>query len=121
MGGDRREPVVVRACVREGRGGRASRPTGGFLFKRMLQPYVRRVLGKSVYDDMRRLEDLAAASEVDWTVLRPSGLLELPEVTDFSITEEHGPGRFTSRQDLAAAMLQQVTDARFVRKVVHMI
>jgi hypothetical protein len=53
--------------------------------------------------------------------VRPSGLYELPEVTKFSITEEHGPGRLTSRRDLAAAMLLQVTDRRFVRKVAHVI
>ena len=96
-------------------------PTGGFLFNRVLQPYVTRVIGKTVYDDMRRLEDLVAASDLDWTVLRPSGLFELPRVTDYSLTEEHGPGRFTSRRDLAAAMLQQVSDDRFVRKVAHVI
>jgi putative NADH-flavin reductase len=96
-------------------------PTGGFLFNRVLQPYVMRFLGKTVYDDMRRLEELLVNSDTDWTVLRPSGLFELPEVTDFSITEEHGPGRLTSRRDLAAALLLQVTDDRFVRKVAHVI
>jgi putative NADH-flavin reductase len=96
-------------------------PTGGFLFNRVLQPYVTNVLGKTVYDDMRRLEELMVNSDTDWTVLRPSGLFELPEVTDFSITEEHGPGRLTSRRDLAAALLLQVTDDRFVRKVAHVI
>ncbi|TDW77952.1 NAD(P)-dependent oxidoreductase [Kribbella pratensis] len=96
-------------------------PTGGFLFNRVLQPYVMRVLGKTVYDDMRRLEELLSLSDTEWTVLRPSGLFELPDVTKFSITEEHGPGRLTSRRDLAAAMLEQVTDQRFVRKVAHVI
>jgi putative NADH-flavin reductase len=96
-------------------------PTGGFVFNRILQPYVTNVLGKTVYDDMRRLEELIKDSDTDWTVLRPSGLFELPEVTDFSITEEHGPGRLTSRRDLAAALLLQLTDQRFVRKVAHVI
>jgi nucleoside-diphosphate-sugar epimerase len=96
-------------------------PTGGFIFNRILQPYVTNVLGKTVYDDMRRLEELIKDSDTDWTVLRPSGLFELPEVTDFSITEEHGPGRLTSRRDLAAALLLQLTDQRFVRKVAHVI
>jgi putative NADH-flavin reductase len=96
-------------------------PTGGLLFNRVLQPYVMNVLGKTVYDDMRRLEELVAGSDTEWTVLRPSGLFELPEVTKYSITEEHGPGRLTSRRDLAAAMLLQLTDPRFVRKVAHVI
>ncbi|TDO66498.1 putative NAD(P)-binding protein [Kribbella sp. VKM Ac-2571] len=96
-------------------------PTGGLIFNKVLQPYVTRVLGKTVYDDMRRLEALLAASDVEWTVLRPSGLYELPEVTKYSITEEPGPGRFTSRRDLAAAMLDQLTNERFVRKVAHVV
>jgi nucleoside-diphosphate-sugar epimerase len=96
-------------------------PTGGFLFNRVLQPYVTRVIGKTVYDDMRRMEAVVTSSDTDWTILRPSGLYDLPEVTEFSLTEGHGPGRFTSRADLAAAMLLQLSDARFVRKVAHVI
>jgi hypothetical protein len=42
-------------------------------------------------------------------------------VTDFSLTEKHGPGRLTSRTDLAAAMVLQLSDTRFVRKVAHVI
>jgi len=96
-------------------------PTGGFLFNRVLQPYVTRVLGRTVYDDMRRMEATVTTSDVDWTILRPSGLFDLPAVTDYSLTEEHGPGRFTARADLAAAMLRQVYDTRFVRRVAHVI
>jgi nucleoside-diphosphate-sugar epimerase len=96
-------------------------PTGGFLFNRVLQPYVTRVIGKTVYDDMRRMEAMVTSSDTDWTILRPSGLYDLPKVTEFSLTEGHGPGRFTSRADLAAAILLQLSDARFVRKVAHVI
>jgi nucleoside-diphosphate-sugar epimerase len=99
----------------------ADEPTGGFLFNRVLQPYVTRVLGKTVYDDMRRMEALVSSSDVAWTILRPSGLYALPAVTSYSLTEQHGPGRFTSRADLAAAMVLQLTDPRFVGKVAHVI
>jgi nucleoside-diphosphate-sugar epimerase len=96
-------------------------PTGGIIFNRVLQPYVTKKLGKTVYDDMRRMEHVVSRSEVDWTVLRPSGFYELPAVTDYSLTEEHGPGRFTARIDLADAMLRQVRDKRFVKSVAHVI
>jgi putative NADH-flavin reductase len=96
-------------------------PTGGVLFNRVLQPYVTKRLGRTVYDDMRRMEALIAGSDIDWTILRPSGLFELTGVTRYSITEEHGPGRFTARIDLADAMLRQVDDERFVRKIGHVI
>jgi hypothetical protein len=42
-------------------------------------------------------------------------------VTDYSVTGEHGPGRFTARNDLADAIVRQVTDDRFVRRVGHVI
>ena len=96
-------------------------PTGGFVFNRVLQPYVTKVLGRTVYDDMRRMESVVTSSDVDWTILRPSGLFELPSVTDYSLTEGHGPGRLTSRADLAAAMLGQLHDPRFIRKIGHVI
>jgi nucleoside-diphosphate-sugar epimerase len=96
-------------------------PSGGWLFNRVLQPYVTKVLGRTVYDDMRRMEAIVTSSDVDWTILRPSGLFELPDVTDYSLTEEHGPGRLTARVDLAAAMLRQVHDTELVRKVGHVI
>jgi nucleoside-diphosphate-sugar epimerase len=96
-------------------------PTGGWLFNRVLQPYVTNKIGKTVYDDMRRMEQLVANSDVDWTILRPSGLYELPEITDYSITEQHGPGRFTARADLADALLRQLDDATFTRKTAHVI
>lgn len=96
-------------------------PTGGFLFNRVLQPYVMNKLGKTVYDDMRRMEDLLSRTDVDWTILRPSGLYSLPQITDYSLTEERGPGRFTARIDLAHAILRQVEDHRLLRKVGHVI
>lgn len=96
-------------------------PTGGFVFNRVLQPYVMNKLGKTVYDDMRRMENVVSNSDVEWTILRPSGLYDLPEVSDYSLTEEHGLGRFTSRLDLADAMLRQIDDSRFVRRIGHVI
>jgi hypothetical protein len=38
-----------------------------------------------------------------------------------SLIEEHGPGRFTARIDLADAMLRQLDDDRFVRRIGHVI
>ncbi len=96
-------------------------PTGGFFFNRVLQPYVARRLGRTTYDDLRRMEAVVSASDVDWTILRPSGLFDLPEVTAYSLTEAHGPGRFTARVDLADAMLRQLDDDRFLGKVGHVV
>jgi nucleoside-diphosphate-sugar epimerase len=114
---DVRRLVVVSSSAVTGE----PEPGGGFFFNRVLQPYVTKRLGRTTYDDLRRMEAEVAASDVDWTILRPSGLFDLPAKTRYSLTEAHGPGRFTARVDLADALLQQVDDDRFVRKVGYVI
>lgn len=93
----------------------------GFLFNRVLLPYLTRVLGRTLYDDMRRMEDLVAASDLDWTVVRPSGLFHLPAVTDYTVTEGHADGRFTARVDLAACLLALAEGNGHLRTAVSVI
>jgi putative NADH-flavin reductase len=114
---DVRRLVVVSSAAVTGQ----DEPTGGFVFNRVLQPFVIRWLGRTLYDDMRRMEALVAGSDVEWTILRPSGLFDLPAVTGYSLTEAHGPGRFTARVDLADAMLRQLDDDSFVRRIGHVV
>jgi putative NADH-flavin reductase len=94
---------------------------GGFLFNRLFLPYVTRVLGKTLYDDMRRMEALVRASDLDWTIVRPSGLYHLPSVTDYTLVKGHADGRFTARADLAASMLALLDDDRYLRATVGVI
>ncbi|MBE8521146.1 NAD(P)H-binding protein [Amycolatopsis sp. H6(2020)] len=94
---------------------------GGFLFNRVLLPYVTRVLGKTLYDDMRRMEGLIRASTLDWTIVRPSGLYHLPSVTGYTIVEGHADGRFTARADLAASMLALLDGDRHVGATISVI
>jgi putative NADH-flavin reductase len=89
----------------------------GSFFNRVVQPFVVNVLGKTVYEDVRRMEELIRNSEVDWTIVRPSGLFDTDFVSDYELAEDHIAGRFTARSDLAAAMLAQVDDERYVRKI----
>ena len=90
----------------------------GFFFNRVLQPFVVNIMGKTVYQDMRRMEELVRTSRVDWTIVRPSGLFDAKVVSRYDLAEDHIGGRFTARADLAAAMLAQVDDDRYVRKIV---
>jgi hypothetical protein len=62
---------------------------GGFLLNRVIQPLVTATIGKTTYSGMR------------------------PE-----LHEDQAPGVFTSRADLAASLLEQANDARFIRKAV---
>lgn len=94
---------------------------GGFLFNRVLLPYVTRVLGRTLYDDMRRMEALVRASDLDWTIVRPNGLYHLPSPTDYTLVEGHADGRFTARTDLAASMLAMLDDVRYLRTTVSVV
>lgn len=91
---------------------------GGFLMNRVLQPLVTATIGKTTYSDMRRMEELVRGSDLEWTIMRPSGLFDAPGVTSYELHEDQAPGIFTSRADLAASMLGLVTDVRFARKAV---
>nr|WP_198664203.1 NAD(P)H-binding protein [Jiangella endophytica] len=87
----------------------------------MLLPYVTRVLGRTLYDDMRRVEALVRESDLGWTIVRPSGLYHLPSATDYTVVEGHADGRFTARVDLAASMLALLDDDRRLRSTVGVI
>ena len=91
---------------------------GGFLLNRVLQPLITATIGKTTYSDMRRMEELMRGSDLEWTIMRPSGLFDAPGVTSYELHEDQAPGIFTSRADLAASLLEQATDVRFVRKAV---
>jgi putative NADH-flavin reductase len=91
---------------------------GGFLMNRVLQPLITATIGKTTYSDMRRMEELVRGSDLEWTILRPSGLFDAVGVTRYELHEDQAPGIFTSRADLAASLLEQATDVRFVRKAV---
>ncbi len=89
---------------------------GGFLFEKVLKPFITNVVGKTMYADLLRMEQLVMASDLDWTIVRPSGLFETPAVTEYRLAEGFLAEHFTSRADLAACMLEQVESAQFRRK-----
>ena len=91
---------------------------GGFLMNRVLQPLIIATIGKTTYRDMRSMEELVRGSDLEWTIMRPSGLFDAPGVTRYQLHEDQAPGIFTGRADLAASMLEQATQTRFVRKAV---
>jgi len=77
---------------------------GGFFFEKILKPIIIFTLGRTLYADMWRMERLLATSDLDWTIIRPSGLFQSASVT--------------SRNDLADFMLRQLDDDRYLRKAV---
>jgi uncharacterized protein YbjT (DUF2867 family) len=96
-------------CVTSSAVGPHPEPLGGFIFEKILQPYVVNKLGKTVYDDMRRMEAMVSGSDLAWTIVRPSGLFEAPSVSAYSVAIDHIGFRFTARIDLADCLLRQAT------------
>ena len=92
-------------------------PEEGWVFTRVLQPYVVKGIGKTTYYDMRRMEAIVAASDLDWTVVRPSGLFGASAVSDYRVSATgHLSGRYTSRADLADFLLRLAAGSEFVRE-----
>lgn len=93
-------------------------PDAGFVFEKVLQPFVIGVLGRTLYADLQRMETLVSNSDLEWVIVRPSGLFDTPGVTAYQTAEAHLNSRFTSRADLADCMLLQLNHDQYVRKAV---
>jgi putative NADH-flavin reductase len=94
------------------------RPSNSFFYTRVVEPLFMRRPGRTLYADNGRMEDLVRASDVNWTIIRSCWLFDSAEVTRYRVSTGSAQGMFTARSDLAACMLTQLTDDRFVRKVV---
>jgi putative NADH-flavin reductase len=87
-------------------------PGENFLFRKVLEPGIARFMGRTVYDDMRRMEEIVRASGLDWTVLRPGGLFDAEAVSDYRTGTSRLPGRYTARVDLARELVRQAVGER---------
>ncbi|HEX6554569.1 MAG TPA: NAD(P)-binding oxidoreductase [Ktedonobacteraceae bacterium] len=105
-------------CVSSSAAGTNHETGAGFIFDNILQPIVISTIGKTTYADMKRMETLLMKSELDWTVVRPSGLFETEAVTDYQVAEDHIRRQFTSRADLADCMLKLLATDQYSRKVI---
>ena len=87
-------------------------PENPFFFERVLKP-----LFHTLYDDMRRMEELVAQSDLDWTVLRPARLTNAPRSGGVRVI----PGQYslrgfgtTTRHDLARVTLEALESSELV-------
>jgi putative NADH-flavin reductase len=105
------------ACISSSATGGDHDTGGGFIFDKVLQPIVISTIGRTTYADMARMETLVMNSDLDWVIVRPSGLFNTPVVTDYQVAETQIRGQFTSRTDLADFMLKQATHDQYLRKI----
>jgi putative NADH-flavin reductase len=118
MAGMHAAGVKRLACVSSSAVGPHPEPLGGFIFEKVMQPYVVNKLGKTVYDDMRRMEAVVSDSDLAWTIVRPSGLFEAPAVSGYEVARDYLGYRFTARIDLADCLLRQALDDSYVRSTI---
>jgi len=95
-----------------------TRRSGSSLALRVVEPIITRTIGKTVYDDVRRMEDIVRASGLDWTIVRPSGLFDLPAPTQYVSGAVDPVGAFTARIDLADYLLSLAADSSVARQTV---
>lgn len=96
-------------------------PGETFVFRRLIAPVLLR-FGRTLYADMHRMEQIVSASGLDWTVVRPAGLFDTTEVTDYTVSAtERLPGRFTSRADLADLLLREAVTPAHTGRFVEVI
>ncbi len=105
-------------CVSSSAAGTNHDTGAGFIFDKILQPIVLSTIGKTTYADMKQMEKRLMQSELDWTVVRPSGLFETEAVTDYQVAEDHIRRQFTSREDLADCMLKLLATDQYSRKII---
>ncbi len=105
---------VRRLVCITGLGAGDSRGHGGFFFDRLFLPLMLR----KVYEDKNRQEDAIRASNLDWTIIRPTILNDKPErggikaLTDLSGVH----GGTIARADVAEFVVQQLTADTWLRK-----
>jgi putative NADH-flavin reductase len=74
---------------------------------------------KPVYDDMERLEQRVAASDLDWTIVRPVGLSDAEQSGHYRLSLDGSMLRKAtrvSRADVAALMLKAAESGAWVRR-----
>ena len=91
-----------------------SKGHGGFLYDRVILPFV----VKNVYEDKDRQEEAIRQSALDWVIVRPARLTDEPAKGEYRVFLG---GSYTaqtiSRADVAAFMLAQLTDDTYVHKM----
>ncbi|GFG63021.1 NmrA family transcriptional regulator [Mycobacterium kubicae] len=95
-----------------------TRRTDAPLLLRLVEPIITKTIGKTVYEDIRRMETLVRDSGLDWTVVRPSGLFDLTAPTAYVSGEVDPVGAFTARIDLADYLVSLAADSTMARRTV---
>lgn len=90
--------------------------TQSFIVKYIVQP-----LFRNIYSDMQKWETILENSkDIDWTIIRPSRLLNGKEKGKYRVQLDHCPkgGSKINRGDLAEFIIKQINSKEYIRKKV---
>ena len=91
----------------------------GFFADYLVLPLLHSVIGRTLYADMLRMERLLEASlDIDWTIMRPAQLIDGDRVSHYALDPDFPRGNYTTRPDLAAAILAELDAAEHVHRKV---
>lgn len=98
-------------------------PGESFFWRKVLVPiFLRRLAGRTVYDDMDRMEALVSSSGTTWTIVRPGGLFNTDQPTgDPEVSTGRIRGRMTSRADLAQTLLREAEGSEHAGMAIEVI
>ena len=85
----------------------------GFLFGKIFIP----LFLKEVFEDKKRQMKAIRESELDWVIVRPSGLTDSPKTGKYKITGHAPASRSIPRADVADFMLKLLTDKKYDRQM----
>lgn len=94
-------------------------PGYGFLFDKVIHPLLHNVIGRTLYGDMRAMEEfLRTRPDLEWTVVRPGRLVDGDTDRPYKKEPETPSRRFTTRRDLARAMLDDLESGGDIHRAV---
>ena len=87
----------------------------GFIFGKIIVPLV----FKNLFEDKDRQEGELRQSNLDWVIVRPARLTNDPQKGGYRVVTDNGKvGIKISRADVAAFMLEQLTNDQYLKKTV---
>lgn len=91
-------------------------PNNPFFFERILKP-----IFHTLYDDMREMEQIMMATDLEWTILRPPRLLDKPRTGKIRIGVDRFAlkgGSTISRADLADVAVRELESDEHIKKAI---
>lgn len=113
-----RRLVVVTSSAVDPDGFPVTSPVSRIIGKYLIGPVIHS-LGRTMYADMLRMEEIVRGSGMDWTILRPPALFDKEAAGPVEVSLAPMAGQFIARQDLAAIMLTEASSTQHHRETLY--